>query len=159
MAGATADFTYTAPECLDRVMADFPRLTIFCSQGGWPWVQEIVSLAFRRPNLYLCPDTYLLGLPGTDDYIRAANGFLSDQMLFGTAYPFCPLEEYVSRFRQLPLKPEAMETMLWRNAHRLLAMPARGSGSVSKGGATRTASRRDRASTLCRSCCAVDRQR
>jgi predicted TIM-barrel fold metal-dependent hydrolase len=121
--GAGPDITYTAPECLDRVLADFPKLTIVCSHGGWPWVQEIVSVAFRRPNLYLCPDMYLIGLPGTEDYIRAANSFLADQMLFGTAYPFCPLETYVARFRALPLTPAAMEAMLWRNAHRLLGLP------------------------------------
>jgi len=121
--GAGPDITYTAPECLDRVLADFPKLVMVCSHGGWPWVQEIVSVAFRRPNLYLCPDMYLLGLPGTEDYQRAANSFLADQMLFGTAYPFCPLPEYVRRFRSLDLKPEAMEAMLWRNAYRLLGLP------------------------------------
>lgn len=121
--GAGPDITYTAPACLDRVLADFPKLTVVCSHGGWPWVQEIVSVAFRRPNLFLCPDMYLLGLPGTEDYLRAANSFLADQMLFGTAYPFCPLEPYVARFLDLPLKPAAMEAMLWRNAQRLLGLP------------------------------------
>jgi len=122
--GAGPDISYTAPECLDRVLADFPKLVIVCSHGGWPWVQQIVSVAFRRPNLYLCPDMYLLGLPGTEDYQRAANSFLADQMLFGTAYPFCPLPEYVRRFHALDLKPEAMDAMLWRNAYRLLGLPA-----------------------------------
>jgi len=120
--GAGPDITYTAPECLDRVLGDFPKLTMVCSHGGWPWAQEIVSVAFRRPNLYLCPDMYLLDMPGTEDYLRAANSFLADQMLFGTAYPFCPLPEYVRRFTALPLKPDAMEAMLWKNAYRLLGL-------------------------------------
>ena len=120
--GAGPDITYTAPEHLDRVLSDFPKLTMVCSHGGWPWVQEIVSIAFRRPNLYLCPDMYLLGLPGMDDYLRAANTFLSDQMLFGTAYPFCPLEDYTARFLQLDLRPDVRDNMLWRNAYRLLGL-------------------------------------
>lgn len=120
--GAGPDITYTAPECLDRVLMDFPKLTLVCSHGGWPQVGEILAVAFRRPNLYLCPDMYLLGLPGMGDYLSALNSFLADQMLFGTAYPFCPLPEYVRRFMQLDIKPEAREAMLWRNAHRLLGM-------------------------------------
>jgi hypothetical protein len=118
--GAGPDITWTAPECLDRVLGDFPKLVMVNSHGGWPWAQEIVSVAFRRPNLYLCPDMYLLGMPGTDDYVRAANSFLGEQMLFGTAYPFCPLGPYTQRFMQLPLTDSARENMLWRNAHRLL---------------------------------------
>lgn len=120
--GAGPDITYTAPECLDRVLMDFPKLTLVCSHGGWPQVQEILAVAFRRPNLHLCPDMYLLGLPGMRDYLSAVNSFLADQMLFGTAYPFCPLPEYTRRFMELEIRPEAREAMLWRNAHRLLGM-------------------------------------
>ncbi|WP_203075699.1 amidohydrolase family protein [Falsiroseomonas ponticola] len=118
--GAGPDITYTAPAHMDRMLADFPKLTVICSHGGWPWVQEMVSVAFRRPNLYLCPDMYLIDLPGMDDYLRAANSFLAEQLLFGTAYPFCPLGPYVERFMQLDIKVPAREMILWRNADRLL---------------------------------------
>jgi predicted TIM-barrel fold metal-dependent hydrolase len=120
--GAGPDITYTAPAHMDRMLADFPKLTVICSHGGWPWVQEMVSVAFRRPNLYLCPDMYLIDLPGMEDYRRAANSFLAEQLLFGTAYPFCPLGPYVERFMQLDIKPAAREMMLWRNADRLLGL-------------------------------------
>jgi predicted TIM-barrel fold metal-dependent hydrolase len=98
MAGGEArpHITYTAPECLDRTLAAFPRLTVVCSHGGWPRVEQLLHIAFRRPNLYLGPDMYLHELPGMDTYIRAANSFLRERMLFGTAYPFCPLPEYVA---------------------------------------------------------------
>lgn len=120
--GAGPDISYTAPAHMDRMLADFPKLTVICSHGGWPWVQEMVSIAFRRPNLYLCPDMYLIDLPGMDDYLRAANSFLAEQLLFGTAYPFCPLEPYVARFMQLDIRSSAREMMLWRNADRLLGL-------------------------------------
>ncbi|WP_270938295.1 amidohydrolase family protein [Falsiroseomonas oryzae] len=124
--GAGPDITYTAPHCLDRVLADFPKLTIVCSHGGWPWVQEMVSVAFRRPNLFLCPDMYLIDLPGMDDYLRAANSFLAEQILFGTAYPFCPLGPYVERFLRLPIRDAARERILWRNAAELLGLEMSG---------------------------------
>lgn len=119
-AGPTID--YTAPHRIDRVLADFPDLTVVASHGGWPWVQEALHVAFRRPNLYICPDMYLHGLPGMNDYILAANSFLSERFLFGTAYPFCPLDQYTEWFRTLPIKAEAMDKILHRNAQRLLAL-------------------------------------
>ena len=120
--GAGPDITYTAPEALDRVLGDFPDLQLVCSHGGWPWVGEILSVAFRRENFYLCPDMYLRGLPGSEDYIAAANGFLSERFLFGTAYPFCPLEPYVEWFKSLPLSDTSRERVMYGNAARLLKL-------------------------------------
>jgi len=119
-AGPTID--YTAPHRIDRVLSDFPDLTVVASHGGWPWVQEALHVAFRRPNLYVCPDMYLHELPGMNDYILAANSFLSERFLFGTAYPFCPLEQYTEWFRSLPINARAMDNILYRNARRLLAL-------------------------------------
>lgn len=117
------DISYTEPHHLDIVLNHFPDLVVIASHGNWPWVQEIIHVAFRRPNLYLSPDMYLYNLPGMDEYIQAANGFMRDRFLFGTAYPLCPLVEYTKWFLDLPIKPEIMESILYRNAARILNMP------------------------------------
>ncbi|HSW16301.1 MAG TPA: amidohydrolase family protein [Ramlibacter sp.] len=114
------DISYTEPVHLDRVLADFPDLTVIASHGSWPWVTEVLHIAFRRSNLYVCPDMYLHNLPGMEDYIRAANTFLADRFLFGTAYPLTPVKEYTEWFLTLPLKPEVMDKVLYKNAARLL---------------------------------------
>src|SRR5436309_3423813 len=41
------------PRYLDDVAVDFPELTIIAGLGGWPWVNEMVALARRHPNLYI----------------------------------------------------------------------------------------------------------
>jgi hypothetical protein len=122
MAGGSAgpDLSYTAPEHLDRVAADFPSLKIVLSHGGWPWVHQILHIAFRRPNLYVSPDQYLANMPGMEDYIRAADGFLADRFLYASSYPFTPVKEYAEWFKKLPIRPESMEKILFRNAAELL---------------------------------------
>lgn len=124
MAGGSAgpDLSYTEPAHLDRVAADFPNLKIVVSHGGWPWVHQVLHIAFRRPNIYLSPDQYLANLPGSDDYIKAADGFLADRFLYASSYPFTPVTGYSAWFRRLPIKPEAMEKILYKNAAKLLKL-------------------------------------
>jgi predicted TIM-barrel fold metal-dependent hydrolase len=122
MAGGSAgpDLSYTVPEHLDRVAADFPDLRIVVSHGGWPWVHQVLHIAFRRPNVYLSPDQYLANMPGMDDYVKAADGFLADRFLYASSYPFTPVRDYADWFRKLPIRPESMEKILYRNAAALL---------------------------------------
>lgn len=124
MAGGNAgpDLEYTNPEALDHVLVDFPSLTVILTHGGWPWVSQVLHLALRRPNLYVSPDMYLANMPGMDDYLKAANGFLADRFLFATSYPFCPVAGYADWYRSLPLGEEALEKTLYGNAARLLGL-------------------------------------
>jgi predicted TIM-barrel fold metal-dependent hydrolase len=124
MTGGNAgpDLSYSNPIQLDRVAADFPKLRIVVSHGNWPWVAEIIHVAFRRANVYVSPDMYLYNMPGMDDYLRAANGFLADRFVFATAYPLVPLKEYAEWFVKLPLKPESMQKCVYGNAAALLGI-------------------------------------
>ena len=40
------------PRHLDQVAMDFPELRIVAGLSGWPWVNEMVGLLRRHPNLY-----------------------------------------------------------------------------------------------------------
>lgn len=124
MTGGNAgpDLSYSSPIPLDRVAGDFPTLRIVVSHGNWPWVHEILHVAFRRPNIYLSPDMYLYNMPGMDDWLKAANGWLADRFIYASAYPLTPLKEYAEWFVRLPLKPDVMEKCVYRNAAGLLGI-------------------------------------
>ncbi|MHB8619210.1 MAG: amidohydrolase family protein [Chloroflexota bacterium] len=124
MGGGNAgpDITYSSPTIVDHIAADFPSLTVIAAHGGWPWVHEILHVAFRRPNLLLSPDMYLFGMAGWRDYVDAGNGYLQDRFLFGTAYPFVPLKEGLQRFREL-FRPEVLPKLTSENARRVLKLP------------------------------------
>ncbi len=124
MSGGLAgpDIDYTAPRAIDRVCRDFPTMKIAAAHAGWPWVREILHVALRRPNLYLSPDCYLFNFPGMDEYVEAADSYLADRMLYGSAYPVTPVKDYAEWFRTLPIRPENMERMMYTNAVEFLGL-------------------------------------
>lgn len=124
MVGGTAgpDLSYSDPIRTDRVLADFPSLKVVVAHGGWPWVNEILHIAFRRPNLYLSPDMYFSRMPGWEEYVKAADGFLADRMLYASSFPFCPVQGYREWFETLPLRPGNREKVMAGNARRLLGL-------------------------------------
>jgi predicted TIM-barrel fold metal-dependent hydrolase len=125
MAGGSAgpDLSYTFPVHVDRVAGDFPRLRIAITHGGWPWVHEMLHIAFRRPNVYLSPDQYLCNMPGMEAWIQAANGFLADRFLYASSYPFIGVKAYAQWFRALPIRRELLDDLMGRNAQRFLGLP------------------------------------
>ncbi|WP_137921029.1 amidohydrolase family protein [Hydrogenophaga sp. 2FB] len=124
MVGGTAgpDLSYSDPIRTDRVLADFPNLKVVVAHGGWPWVTEILHIAFRRSNMYLSPDMYFSRMPGWEQYVSAADTFLSDRMLYASSFPFCPVKDYKDWFETLPIKPENLAKVMGGNARKLLGI-------------------------------------
>jgi predicted TIM-barrel fold metal-dependent hydrolase len=125
MAGGNGgpDPSYSNPVHVDRVAADFPTLPIVVSHGGWPWVHQILHVAYRRANVFVSPDMYLANMPGMKDYIDAANGFLQDRFIYGSSYPLCPLQQYADWFRTLPIRADVFTKVTHSNAATLLGLP------------------------------------
>lgn len=125
LAGGNAgpDLSATEPIALDRMLADFPNLKVTAAHGGWPWVHQVLHIAFRRPNLYLSPDMYLVNMPGMDDYVKAANGFLAERFIYGTSFPLCPVKGYFDWFNTLPISLANKQRILCTNALEFLGLP------------------------------------
>jgi uncharacterized protein len=45
--------TFEHPLYLDDVAARHPDLRIIAGHGGWPWIADAVTVAWRQPNVYL----------------------------------------------------------------------------------------------------------
>ncbi|MBX3651062.1 MAG: amidohydrolase family protein [Burkholderiales bacterium] len=115
------DVGYANPLPLDRVAGRFPKLNLVAAHGGWPYVTEMLAIAFRRPNVYLSPDIFMIDMPGSQDYLKAINLYLEDRFLFATAYPFNGLIEYITKFTKLPFRKGIMEKLLYNNAEKLFS--------------------------------------
>ena len=122
MAGGLAgpDISYTNPVALNRMLNIFKKLTVIDIHASVPWVDQAIFCAVRNPNLFLCPDMYLMNTPYADRFIQAANGMIQDQFLFGTSYPFIPMKEYMDIWATFPIKDSVMDKIMYQNAARAL---------------------------------------
>lgn len=115
----TPDLGDTEPRAIARVAKAFPALSIVACHGCYPFVQEMIAVALMHPNVFVSPDMYTF-LPGGQLYIEAANGFMKDQLLFGSAYPFKPLTQAVRQFLDAGLRADVVDGVMSGNAAALL---------------------------------------
>lgn len=116
------DLNWCSPIPVQRLAIRFPQLKIIVSHASWPWAEQMVVAALTCPNIYVSPDLYIAkrNIPCARTYIDAANCFLGDRTLFGTAYPTLNLEEAVRDFLEMGLDPAIVEKVSYGNAARLL---------------------------------------
>jgi predicted TIM-barrel fold metal-dependent hydrolase len=112
---------YGHPLAVDEVAVDFPDLRIICGPPGWPWVQELIGVAWRHPNVYIAiesvrPNLLLKQNSGYEPLLTYGNSVLGDKIIFGSGWPLLPLGRTVAEARALPLKPENAARFLSENA-------------------------------------------
>jgi hypothetical protein len=71
---------------LDDVLLEFPDLVVVGGHVGYPWIDEVISLATKYPNFYVDTSAYAVHrLPAAlVDYMRGRG---RTRVLFGTNYP------------------------------------------------------------------------
>jgi hypothetical protein len=117
---------YGRPLPLCEIACDFPDLTIIANHGGWPWVAELVGVAWKHRNVYIeigAVAPKYIGTPGGgwETLLQFGNSLLQDQVLFATDN-MIPFERAVSELKELPLKPAVMKKWLGGNAASLLGL-------------------------------------
>lgn len=117
---------YGRPIYLDDIACTFPDLVIVANHGGWPWVNELVAIAWKHRNVYIeigAISPKYIGTPGSgwETLIRYGNSLLQDQVLFATDN-MLPLKRCVDELRELPLKESVKEKWLGGNAAHILGL-------------------------------------
>jgi len=126
---STNNMEVERPIYLDIVAQDFPELKIIAGHGGWPWVNELVAVAWRNPNIYIDIASYLpkyIGMKGTgwEQLIHFGNSVLQDRILFGSTWLFMgmSIKQLADGVMELPLKEEVKRKWLYENAAKLLGI-------------------------------------
>lgn len=111
------------PRHLDQIAVDFPELRIVAGLGGWPWVNDMVGLLRRHPNLYCDtashrPKYFGLRGSGWEQFLQFGNTLLQDKIMVGLSWEAfgLPMEAIVEEYASLPLKPAVLNKWLYSNA-------------------------------------------
>ena len=106
---------------LDRVALEFPELTIVAGHIGFPWTNEMISLATKYPNVYIDTSAYTVRRYPRDliDYMR---GHGRKKVMFGSNHPAWPAKACLEHLDKLDLDAETTELFLRTNAERVFSL-------------------------------------
>ena len=106
---------------LEDVLIDFPELTVVGGHVGMPWIDEVLSLAYKCPNFYIDTSAYkVTRLPPA--LVRFMGGAGRTRVLFGSNYPMIPPAACLEGLDQLGLDDEARGLFLAGNARRVFGL-------------------------------------
>jgi uncharacterized protein len=106
---------------LDEVALDFPELTIVGGHIGWPWVNEMISLATKYPNVYIDTSAYTIKRypPELVGYLRAHG---ARKVLFGSNYPMIAPADCLRELASLQLDEPVQRAFLGETAVRIFKL-------------------------------------
>ena len=103
------------PILLDDVALYFPELRIVASHTGWPWVQELIAMAWKHPNVYIGAGAHA---PKYWDpaLVQFLNTRGKGKVLWGTDFPVIKHADSMAQVAKIELKPEAREQLMYKAA-------------------------------------------
>jgi predicted TIM-barrel fold metal-dependent hydrolase len=106
---------------LDEVALDFPELVIVGGHIGYPWTDEMISLATKYPNVHIDTSAYKVSrYPASlRDYMK---GHGRKKVLFGSNYPMVMPLDCLAQLEELGLDEEARRLFLGENAMRVFRL-------------------------------------
>ncbi len=110
------------PITLDRIAIDFPELVLIGIHLGYPWTEEMISVAWKHENVYIGSDAYA-PRHWPESFVHFINTWGKDKVLFGTDWPVIDPERAVTEIDTLELRPESKQKFLRDTALRLFRLP------------------------------------
>lgn len=106
---------------LDRVLLEFPDLVVVGGHVGFPWIDEVLSLAMKYPNFHVDTSAYVAArLPSALAEFMRGRG--RSRVLFGTNWPMLSAGRCLAGLEELGLDDEARGLFLGGNAARVFRL-------------------------------------
>lgn len=106
------------PIYLDDITLYFPSLKVVGIHTGWPWCEELISMAWKFPNVYIGTSAHR---PRYWD--RSLVAFMNSRgmgkVMFGTDFPVVLHKDALDDIDKLGLKDEAKQQLLWGAATKI----------------------------------------
>ena len=112
---------YGQPILIDDVAVDFPDMKIILAHPSWPWVDESLSMALHKDNVFI-------DLSGwspryfAPQIIRYANTQLRHKMMFGSDFPLIHPQKWIEAALEVGFREEILPAIMKDNAVRVLGL-------------------------------------
>jgi predicted TIM-barrel fold metal-dependent hydrolase len=109
------------PMLIDDVACDFPDMKVILAHPSWPWVDESLSMALHKDNVFI-------DLSGWSpryfqpQIIQYANTQLRHKMLFGSDFPLIHPRKWIEAAKSVGFKDEVLPLIMKDNAAKLLGL-------------------------------------
>ncbi len=118
---------YGQPYLLDEVMVHFPELRVCAAPPGWPWVHELIGVAWKHPNLmiglvFVKPKLLAVPNSGYEPLLQYGRTLLQDKIIFGSGFPRLSPFQALREIDDLGLSHEIRDKWLYRNANAFLRL-------------------------------------
>jgi uncharacterized protein len=106
---------------LEDVLLDFPELVVVGGHVGFPWLDELVTLTVKFPNLHVDTSAYATHrLPAA--FVEWMKGLGQKRVMFGTNWPMLSPQRCLAGLPGLGLSADQSDAFLHGNARRVFAL-------------------------------------
>ena len=112
---------YGQPMLIDDVAVDFPDMKIILAHPSWPWVDESLSMALHKDNVFI-------DLSGWSpryfqpQIIQYANTQLKHKMMFGSDFPLIHPMKWLKAAKEVGFRDEVLPLIMKDNAVKVLGL-------------------------------------
>jgi predicted TIM-barrel fold metal-dependent hydrolase len=116
------------PMWIDEIAHDFPSLKIVALHSGYPWEEELVSLAIENDNLYICPDVPppRLWHQSIVSYLKEEGRYEglggSGKVVWATDFPLQEPAASLEEIDALELSPDIRKKLVYENAMKIFKL-------------------------------------
>ncbi|MGK2855642.1 MAG: amidohydrolase family protein [Thermoanaerobaculia bacterium] len=126
----TGKVKFAHPLEVDEVAVDFRNVTFVICHLGSPWVTDAMEVIYKNPNVVGDISGLTLGefeerferfmLEEVNDVVAYAGD--PTKLLFGSDWPISDMRSYIRFVRQLDIRDDEKEMILWRNTSRVFGL-------------------------------------
>lgn len=123
------DYEIGHPRFVDAVAVAFPDLRILAVHCAWPWVMDMMMVAWRHPNVYVDisahrPKHFTIPGAGWEPLLQYGGRMLGDKVIFASTWTLLgvTIGSLVEEVRALPLKEAVADKWLGANAARFFGL-------------------------------------
>jgi predicted TIM-barrel fold metal-dependent hydrolase len=106
------------PIYLDDIACDLPELKLIGTHVGIPWTDEMIAMAWKHENVYICTDAHSPKY-WPESLVKYINSYGQDKVIFGSDFPVLRFKRTVDEIDALNLKPQVRKKFLHENVKRV----------------------------------------